>query len=127
MCTQTSDQFEDVRFDIPTTEEEAFRILDEVYPLEGKKIALDETKDEFIINEHFGLGMWIRNNWIYLPDDVDPVTSDRHKKCYVMLSGEPGSNCQCWHADELSGDFLGKYYDHLKATYCDEPFSNETK
>ena len=80
-----------------------------------------------IINEHFGLGMWIRNNWIYLPDDVDPVTSDRYKKCYVMLSGEPGSNCQCWHADELSGGFLGKYYDHLKATYCDEPFSNETK
>ena len=51
MCTQTSEQFEDVRFDIPTTEEEAFRILDEVYPIEGKKIALDETKDEFIINE----------------------------------------------------------------------------
>ena len=88
MHTDTTEQFEDIRFEIPTTEEEAFRILDEVYPLEDKLMALSKTKDEFTIDEHFGLGMWIRNNWIHRPEIDDPVLAHRYEACYAMLSGE---------------------------------------
>ena len=116
MHTDTTEQFEDIRFEIPTTEEEAFRILDEVYPLEDKLMALSKTKDEFTIDEHFGLGMWIRNNWIHRPEIDDPVLAHRYEACYAMLNGEKDTAFHFRHYDELSSDFLEKYYDHLKAT-----------
>lgn len=114
MYTQTTEQFEDTRFCIPTTEEEAFRILDDVYPLEEKRMAIEGTKDEFTANEHFELGMWIRNNWIYRPEVDDSIVQDRYDKCYAMLTGTQSGDPVFEHPDSISGDFLGRYYDHLK-------------
>lgn len=110
MYTQTTEQFEDTRFCISTTEEEAFRILDDVYPLEEKRMALDKTKEEFTGDEHFELGMWIRNNWIHRPEIDDPVLTQRYDACYAMLSGEEDAAYPIRHYDDLSADFLGKYY-----------------
>ena len=115
MYTQTTEQFEDTRFGIPTTEEEAFRILDDVYPLEEKRMAIEGTKDEFTANEHFELGMWIRNNWIYPPEDANNDTVERYMKCYAMLTGTQPGEPMFDHPDEVSGRFLEVYYDHLMA------------
>lgn len=100
---------------VPVTEEEGFRILDDERPLREKESALDESKDDFCINAHFGLGMWIRNNWIYRPDSDDVVVKERYDKCISMLTGlKPDDPLFFFPADSLSDEFLGKYYDHLK-------------
>ena len=116
MYTDTKEKIEDVRFEIPTTEEKAFSILDQIYSLEEKRMALDKTKAEFTADEHFGLGMWIRNNWIHRPEIDDPVLTQRYDACYAMLSGEEETVYPIQHYDDLSTDFLGKYHNHLKAT-----------
>ena len=116
MYTENTEQFRNKRFDIPTTEEEGFKILDQIYPLEEKRMALDKTKEEFTGDEHFELGMWIRNNWIHRPEIDDPVLTQRSDACYAMLSGEEDTAYPFRHYDDLSSDFLAKYYDHLKAT-----------
>lgn len=102
------------RFTVPTTEEEAFKMLDEVVPLEQKDLAIQGTKEEFITEEHFELGMWIRNRWIYRIDCDDSIVQDRYDKCYEMLSGDKPGEMKFEHPDSVSSGFLSRYYDHLK-------------
>ena len=71
MYTENNTEPQDITSQVPVTEEEAFQILDEIFPLEEKRMAIEGTKEEFTANEHFELGMWIRNNWIYPPEDAD--------------------------------------------------------
>lgn len=52
----------------PKTCAEAFKRLDKRLSDEDKK-AIREAED--MIDFHFGLGMWIRNNWIYTGDEED--------------------------------------------------------
>ena len=99
---------------VPITEEEAFRILDEVYTLREKESAIDKDKAEFCTDEHFGLGLWIRNHWIYRPESNDPDASERFDKCLEMLSGCKPGELMFPHPDSISDAFLEKYYDHLK-------------
>lgn len=101
-------------FTVPTTEEEAFKVLDAMIHLQQKSLAIQGTKDEFVTEEHMGLGMWIRNQWIYRIDCDDPVVQDRYDKCYAMLSGTQSGKLMVEHPDSISSDFLGRYYDHLK-------------
>ena len=114
MYTENNTEPQDIASQVPVTEEEAFKILDEIFPLEEKRMAIEETKDEFTANEHFELGMWIRNNWIYPPEDADNSTVERYMKCYAMLTGAQPGDPVFEHLDSISGDFLGRYYDHLK-------------
>lgn len=114
MYTENNTQSQDLVCKIPVTEEEAFQILDEIFPLEEKRMAFEGTKEEFTANEHFELGMWIRNNWIYPPEDADNDTVERHKKCYAMLTGSQPGNPVFELPDSISGEFLGRYCDHLK-------------
>ncbi len=99
---------------VPETEEEGFKILDRVFSLQQKEFAIDESKEEFCTEEHFGLGAWIRNHWIYRPECNDPIVKERYDRCYIMLTGNKPDEDMFTHPDTISGDFLGKYYDHLK-------------
>ena len=50
----------------PQTQEEAFAMLDELLTDEEKRDALQiQDDEEFASSQHFGLGLWVRNNWIY--------------------------------------------------------------
>lgn len=52
---------------IPLTKQEAFNWLDEVLSEKDKSDLLLGDAEEY----HFGLGLWIRNNWIHGQDDGD--------------------------------------------------------
>ena len=115
---------------IPVTEEEAFKILDKVYTLQEKEAAIDMDKSDFCSEEHFGLGLWIRNHWVYRPESNDPAVSERYDKCLEMLTGsQPGEPLILFHPDSVSGEFLEKYYDHLKEFVAsgNEPISVSRK
>lgn len=118
MHTDSTEQFEGIRLISPTTEEEAFRILDEVYPLEKKRIALGKTNEEFARDEHFGLGLWIRNNWIHNPDGESEEMLERHKQCLRMMAGKEipmiGDIPFIGDPDTVSSSFLERYHDHLR-------------
>ena len=56
-----------IHTDVPATLEEAYRFLDELLdPEDIEKIKNFEEEDNIFLL-HLGLGMWIRNNWIYQP------------------------------------------------------------
>lgn len=99
---------------VPTTIEEGFKILDKVFPLQGKEFAIDESKEEFCTEQHMDLGMWIRNNWIYRPEVDDTIVQEHYDKCYTMLTGTQPGEPMLDYPDEASGRFLEIYYDHLK-------------
>ena len=85
---------------IPTTLRQAFKMLDAMLSDEEKTNALAQSRSEFALNEHFGLGVWIRNNWIYGDEKGIGIFA---KEEYRLQ-----------HPDSLSGDFLERYHDHLR-------------
>ena len=102
---------------IPTTIRQAFKILDANITADDKAHFLTMTKSEFGSEEHFGLGMWIRNNWIYGPDyEEGKEERELRDRCYRMLSGSKEEYFFFEHPDTISERFLEKYYDHLKRT-----------
>ncbi len=105
---------------IPTTSRQAFKILDDMLTEEEKKAALAKSGDDFCEDEHFGLGLWIRNNWIYDQDGESKAMQKLRKQCTLMLAGPAG--CKLGpsfliHPDLISGQFLWRYYKHLKRKY----------
>lgn len=102
---------------IPTTIRQAFKILDELVTAEEKAYFLTLSKSQFSGEEHFGLGMWIRNNWIYGREEEEtPEESELRDRCFRMLSGIKDDYPYFEHPDTVSGRFLEKYYAHLKRT-----------
>lgn len=87
---------------VPSNARQAFRVLDAMLSDEEKTSALAQSRSEFAINEHFGLGGWIRNNWIYGDEKG------------IGLFAKEENLLQ--HPDSLSCDFLERYHDHLKRT-----------
>ena len=101
---------------VPTTTREAFEILDSMINAEDKAAFLSQSKSVFVAEQHFSLGMWIRNNWIYGPgEDNNSEDAALREKCFRMLAGLKEGD-MFGHPDEVSGRFLEKYYDHLKRT-----------
>ena len=103
---------------VPVTEEEAFQYLDKLVPLEVKREAVQMTWEEFACDQHFGLGMWIRNNWIYGVDTDDPDVKLRYRQCRAMLSGSKADDelmMLVFNADMASSEFLMRYHDHLRS------------
>lgn len=87
---------------IPSTIRQAFKVLDGMLSAEEIRSILAKGKNRFVSDEHFGLGLWIRNNWIY---------ADKESKgLFAYDSDHPG----IIDTDYQSGEFLGKYYNHLK-------------
>ena len=87
---------------IPKTKEECFALLDEKLSEEEKKIVMEE--DEFKL--HFGLGMWIRNKWLYPQSEKE---TEELMKTFT-------ESCAYWDADDCSSIILKAYRKHLKRT-----------
>jgi hypothetical protein len=85
----------------PKTAAEAFKRLDNRLTLEEKQ-QIVEAED--MIEFHFGLGLWIRNNWIYTgeQENKDSLAKD--------LGEDPG----LFFGDMASSTILEAYYKHLK-------------
>lgn len=99
---------------IPITSRQAFKIMDEMLSDEDILAALSHTKEEFASFEHFGLGLWIRNNWIYGEEDEGECFKQRREACILMLTGKKDAELYIINPDMVSYDFLRRYYDHLK-------------
>ena len=102
----------------PTTIRQAFKILDSLSGNDDKNYFLSQSIEEFCIDQHEGLGLWIRNNWIYESD----------KQCLSLLAGikkevflddapEGFDNILIGSPDIVSDQFLHRYYEHLKRTF----------
>ena len=93
---------------IPATLEEAYKALDELLDPEDIEYIKNLTEDD-IISMHFGLGMWIRNNWLY------PTNSNLTKSLRKL-------NPSFGHPDDMSHFILTGYYHYLN----DNKYSIET-
>lgn len=69
---------------------------------EADKRAVIEAKD--LIEFHFTLGLWIRNNWLY----------DRSDEELESLSKAFGIEIPFFETDEFSSEILKAYKKHLK-------------
>ena len=83
---------------LPSNKKECFAQLDEMLSETDKK-AIVEAKD--IIEFHFTLGLWIRNNWLY----------DRSEEELDSLSKAFRVNVPYFEADKLSS----AYWKHIKS------------
>lgn len=99
---------------IPVTTRQAYKILDEQMTDEDIRTALSKTKNEFVTDQHFDLGMWIRNNWIYGGENEEECFAKRREACVAMLTGQKKEVFALYDPERMSTQFLEKYYDHLK-------------
>jgi hypothetical protein len=95
----------------PKTAEEAWKRLDKRLSEEEKK-ANREAED--MVDFHFSLGMWIRNNWIYTgeKENLDSLMIDL---AVAAVAGE-GENRFVFYpvGDMASSAILDAYQKHLK-------------
>lgn len=99
---------------IPTTARQAFKILDAMLTPEDIADFCGMSALEFSSGQHFGLGMWIRNNWIYGPGEEDDKERELRDACYCMLAGVPRKDYMFENPDVVSCRFLERYHRHLK-------------
>lgn len=91
---------------IPRTKTECFEILDELLSQEDKD-AIAQMEDT--IDLHFGLGMWIRNNWIY------PQSQEDVEKLLKQFDDCGDDDLPLFmHPDDYSSTILDAYQDYLK-------------
>lgn len=83
----------------PQTKKECFALLDEMLS-EADKKAIVEAED--IIEFHFTLGLWIRNNWLYERPAEDEVSL-----CQAF-------DIPFFEPDELSSEILEAYQKYLR-------------
>ncbi len=84
---------------IPATLNDSFRYLDSLFS-DSTKLEIRSMQElEFSSSMHFGLGMWMRNNW-----GLWQGTSNLYH--FFIKKG-------IWHADDMSGIILRSYYRHL--------------
>ena len=86
------------RTDIPATLEECYAALDTLLDEATKEDIKTSSGDELIGNYHFGLGMWIRNNWIY-------PAADKIAKVFLDAGID--------HPDDMSSIILEGYRSYL--------------
>jgi len=85
------------RLDIPSTLEECYAVLDKELDVKTKNAIKNSSIDD-LIEYHFGLGTWIRNNWIY-------PANDRIEKVFL----EAGFD----HPDDMSQEIIVGYHYYL--------------
>jgi len=101
----------------PKTQEEAFAMLDELLTDEDKRNALQTQDDEeYATRQHFGLGLWVRNNWIY------GGKVERSVLTGTQVEIKPGESVPeallfGMEPDGLSSKFVELYHKHLKETF----------
>lgn len=101
----------------PKTQEEAFAMLDELLTDEDKRKALlIQDDEEYATRQHFGLGLWVRNNWIYggkversvLTGTQVEIKPEESVPEALLFGMEP---------DDLSSKFVELYHKHLRETF----------
>lgn len=101
----------------PKTQEEAFAMLDELLTDEEKRDALQiQDDEEFASSQHFGLGLWVRNNWIY-GGKVDQSVLTGKQAEHKPGETEPKALLYRLDADRLSSKFVALYHKHLRETF----------
>ncbi|MFH2047992.1 MAG: DUF6794 domain-containing protein [bacterium] len=86
------------RVDVPINLEDCFVKLDSILP-DSTKQEIMESKDDDMTRYHMGLGMWIRNNWIY--GHTDESLSQLFFPNGIM------------HVDDVSSIILTSYWRYL--------------
>lgn len=81
----------------------AFKVLDALLNAEEKERFRRQSADEFAADQHFGLGLWVRNTWIYGADE---------STCRALFGDEFSL------PDSASSQFLMRYHKHLCETKC---------
>ncbi len=89
----------------PKTKQECFDMLDEMLSQEDKD-AIAQMEDT--IDLHFGLGMWIRNNWIY------PRTIKTNQALIRQIVDANDDMPLFIHPDDYSSVILDAYQEYLK-------------
>ena len=89
---------------IPKTKEECFALLDEMLGKEDKETIV---KTEYTFQLHFGLGMWIRNNWIY--NRTEEETND-----FLKQFVDDEEDLFMIHPDDCSDVIIQAYQKYLK-------------
>ena len=87
---------------IPHTYEEAFLLLDKRLK-KSERIEIAKHADAFDL--HFGLGLWIRNNWIYGKSDEYLCEEPDRKDMPIFIS------------DLESSDLIERYVVYLRNKY----------
>ena len=95
---------------LPKSSREAFSILDKMLTKEDLHAILHEPNT---IDLHFGLGLWIRNHWIY-------SHQEEIMKAFGLYKEEDGfPNTYLYFPDQLSDIIIKRYIRHLKRKKID--------
>ncbi|MDR0767715.1 MAG: hypothetical protein LBE57_04680 [Methanosarcinales archaeon] len=97
-CIDSDNSGEEERLDIPATLDDCYKALDYLLDEEIKEEIKNKSTDELFLY-HFGLGMWIRNNWIY------PAPNSRITKVFLDLGYD--------HPDDMSHEIIRGYHYYL--------------
>lgn len=84
---------------IPKNLEDCFREIDLAWDEKNRNEIKSMTEEQFLGNSHFGMGMWIRNNW--------GLWGGSRLALYFNDLG-------IFHPDDMSGIILTSYYRKLK-------------
>ena len=97
---------------IPIDLEDCWRVFDRDWGDETKEWVREQTEEEFTASQHFGTGLWIRNNW--------GLWAGSRLANYFRQKGIE-------HPDNMSGIILSTYYRHLEGEdiNLDEFFNNK--
>lgn len=83
---------------IPRNIEDCLTQLDSILPFKNRNVIKSRPNRESMSDFHFGLGMWLRNNW--------GLWSGSRLERYFYARG-------IYHPDNISGAILEYYYDYL--------------
>lgn len=104
---------------VPQSLDEAFRVLDEIVADEDKQAILNGA------DTHFGLGLWIRNEWIHPREreEFEPLVNEIED---ILYKGEgvqdiPGTGFRlsflAGNPDMISSSLIDLYIQHLNGTF----------
>ncbi|MEZ4687504.1 MAG: DUF6794 domain-containing protein [Bacteroidia bacterium] len=83
----------------PHNLEQCFAQLDEMLADSTKDKIMAGSEDDFVVNSHFGLGRWMRNNW-------GLWGNSKLRKFFKKMG--------LFHPDDMSSIILRSYYRYLK-------------
>ena len=89
-----------MKTNIPKTKKECFALLDEMLSQEDKQAIIEKD----VVELHFTLGLWIRNNWLY---------SQSQEETEELLKSF-GEDSMFRHPDDDSEIILKAYRKYLK-------------
>jgi hypothetical protein len=89
---------------IPKDMEDCFNQIDSFWSDSLKDEIRKMSYEDFVAGSHFGVGMWMRNNW--------GLWGGSRLSKYFNERGY-------WHPDDMSGEILSLYYKRLKGEVID--------